>query len=124
MLSRPPRRDGDGDRGQLLRLLQEGSQDPDQFRGQPVRLVREEHAGGAMAFATYVLGQDFQPARSVSLKKTSFERAMACWAIWPSANPRLCDRPRYSEIYYVPEDAVFSVRDCRVTWERGGIATS
>ncbi|HTD44219.1 MAG TPA: hypothetical protein VK687_08565, partial [Bryobacteraceae bacterium] len=84
-------------------------------------LCEEEHAGGAMAFATYVLGQDFQPERTVSLKKTSFEHAMGLLSDMAERQPEgyAVDR-RYSEIYYVPEDAVFSVRDCNVSWERGG----
>ena len=39
-------------------------------------LCEEEHAGGAMAFATYVLGQDFHAGRTVSLKKATFEQGM------------------------------------------------
>ena len=54
-----PRRDGHDHRRQLFRLLQEGGQDPDQLRGQPLRPCEEEHAGGALAFATYVLGAGF-----------------------------------------------------------------
>ena len=42
-LPRPARRDGDHHRRQLLRLLQERSEDADQLRGQSVRVVR----GGA-----------------------------------------------------------------------------
>ena len=39
-------------------------------------LCEEEHAGGAIAFATYVLGQDFRAANAVSLKKAGFREAM------------------------------------------------
>ena len=39
-------------------------------------LAEEEHAGGAIAFATYVLGQEFHAGRTVSLKKATFEEAM------------------------------------------------
>ena len=39
-------------------------------------LCEEEHAGGAIAFATYVLGQDFYADRTVSLKKATFADAM------------------------------------------------
>ena len=38
-------------------------------------LSEEEHAGGALAFATYVLGQDFFADRTVSLKKAAFADA-------------------------------------------------
>ena len=36
----------------------------------------EEHAGGALAFATYVLGQDFYADRTVSLKAAAFDDAV------------------------------------------------
>ena len=36
----------------------------------------EEHAGGALAFATYVLGTDFYGDRTVSLKAAAFEDAV------------------------------------------------
>ncbi len=39
-------------------------------------LCEEEHAGGAMASAAYVLGQDFYADHTISLKKTSFEEGM------------------------------------------------
>jgi phosphoenolpyruvate carboxykinase (diphosphate) len=84
-------------------------------------LCEEEHAGGAMAFATYVLGQDFQAGRTVSLKKASFEQAMDL--LGNLAERQMggyaIDR-RYPEIYYVPEDAVFSVRDSKAAWEHRG----
>ena len=40
-------------------------------------LCEEEHAGGAIAFATYVLGQDFRAPSAVSLKKVTFARRNA-----------------------------------------------
>ena len=75
-------------------------------------LCEEEHAGGAMAFATYVLGQDFDAGRTVSLKKATFEQGMDLLGDMAERKPEgyAIDR-RYPEIYYVPEDAVFSVRD-------------
>ena len=39
-------------------------------------LCEEEHAGGAIAFATYVLGQEFYADRTVSLKKAPTTDAM------------------------------------------------
>ena len=84
-------------------------------------LCEEEHAGGAMAFATYVLGQDFDAGRTVSLKKATFEQGMDLLGDMAERRPEgyAIDRS-YPEIYYIPEDAVFSVRDGRVTWEHGG----
>jgi hypothetical protein len=84
-------------------------------------LCEEEHAGGAMAFATYVLGQDFHAGRTVSLKKASFEQAMGLLGDMAERKPEgyAIDR-RYPDIYYVREDSVFSVRDGCVSWEHGG----
>jgi phosphoenolpyruvate carboxykinase (diphosphate) len=84
-------------------------------------LCEEEHAGGAMAFATYVLGQDFQAGRTVSLKKAAFSQGMDLLGEMVERKPEgyAIDR-RYPEIYYVPEDAVFNVRAGNVIWEHGG----
>ncbi len=52
-------------------------------------LCEEEHAGGAIAFATYVLGQDFRAANAVSLKKARFSDAMrSARAARRSASPK------------------------------------
>ena len=72
-------------------------------------LCEEEHAGGALAFATYVLGQDFYADRTVSLKKAApSPRPCSCSATGWSCSRRATrvDR-RYPDIYYVPEDAAF-----------------
>ena len=47
----------------------------------------EEHAGGAIAFATYVLGQDFRAADAVSLKKAHFDEAMQLLGPMADAKP-------------------------------------
>ena len=39
-------------------------------------LCEEEHAGGAIAFPAYILGQDFYAEGSIPLKKTTFAEAM------------------------------------------------
>jgi hypothetical protein len=87
-------------------------------------LCEEEHAGGAMAFATYVLGQDFYADRTVSLKKASFERAMEILEDMVEHEPEgyAVDR-RYRDIYYVPENAEFNVRLGFVKWDRAGANT-
>jgi hypothetical protein len=84
-------------------------------------LAEEEHAGGAMAFATYVLGLDFYADRTVSLKKAKFEQAMQL--LGPMVERKhegyAVDR-RYPDILYVPEDTAFNVREGSVQWNRGG----
>ena len=37
-------------------------------------LAEEEHAGGAMASAAYVLGHDFDAGRTISLKKPALRK--------------------------------------------------
>ena len=84
-------------------------------------LAEEEHAGGAIAFATYVFGQDFYAARTVSLKKASFEEAMRILGPMVERKPEgyAIDR-RYPDIFYVPEDAEFNVREGTIRWKSGG----
>jgi hypothetical protein len=80
----------------------------------------EEHAGGALAFATYVLGQDFYADRTVSLKKASFAEAMQLLDGLVEEHPEgyAVDR-RFSDVYYLPEDAAFHSREGFVVWRRG-----
>src|SRR5207244_10956213 len=81
-------------------------------------LCEEEHAGGAMASAAYVLGQDFDAGRTVSLKKTTFEEAMHTLGEMVHLQPeRYAIDRRYPDIYYVPENALFHLGDGRVRWD-------
>ncbi len=89
-LPRRARRDGHDHRRQLLRLLQEGSEDADQLRGESFRPVR----GGACrrrasrSRAT-CLGQDFYADRTVLLKKAPLRRCDA-----PARRARRCQAGR------------------------------
>jgi hypothetical protein len=84
-------------------------------------MCEEEHAGGAMASAAYVLGQDFDAGRTVSLKKAYFEDGMRILGemVEVQAGRHAVDR-RYPDIYYVPEDAVFQLRQGCVQWDHEG----
>jgi phosphoenolpyruvate carboxykinase (diphosphate) len=84
-------------------------------------LCEEEHAGGAMASAAYVLGQDFYADQTISLKKTSFEEGIDTLdgMVEPRPGRYAVDR-RYPDIYYVPENAVFKLREGRVWWKHEG----
>jgi hypothetical protein len=83
-------------------------------------LAEEEHAGGALAFATYILGLDFHADRTVSLKKAKFEDAMRLLGPMVERMPEgyAVDR-RFPDILYVPEDTAFNVREGTVQWKRG-----
>ena len=85
--------------------------------------AEEEHAGGAIAFATYVLGQEWYADRTVSLKKATFEQAMHLLGELVERKPEgyAIDR-RYPNVFYVPEDSAFTLRDGFVRWHHGGRA--
>ncbi|MGD0577386.1 MAG: hypothetical protein ABSC08_00505 [Bryobacteraceae bacterium] len=84
-------------------------------------LCEEEHAGGAVAFAAYVLGQDFYADRTVPLKKTTFEAAMRILGdrVEPKTGRYAVDR-RYRDVFYLPENAEFHVREGFVKWPAEG----
>ncbi len=83
-------------------------------------LAEEEHAGGAMAFATYVLGQEFYAERAVSLRKAAYADAMRVLGgmVEQKSEGYAVDR-RFDSVYYVPENAVFHARDGFIEWPNG-----
>jgi len=83
-------------------------------------LCEEEHAGGAIAFATYVLGQDYYADRAVTLKHGSFADAMRVLGPMVELHSEgyATDR-RFPDIHYVPQDAAFHSREGFVTWGSG-----
>ncbi len=50
-------------------------------------LCEEEHAGGAIAYPAYILGQDFYAERTVSLKKAGFEDGLKVLGPMAAAQP-------------------------------------
>ncbi len=84
-------------------------------------LCEEEHAGGAIAFAAYVLGQEFYADRTVPLKKTTFEAALRMLGERAEQKPgRYAVDRRYTNVYYLPENAEFHVREGFVKWPAEG----
>jgi phosphoenolpyruvate carboxykinase (diphosphate) len=84
-------------------------------------LCEEEHAGGAVAFPTYILGQDFYFARSRPAKERSFEEAMDLLAGRVERRPEgyAVDR-RYPDVLYVPETSDFNLREGTLQWPQDG----
>jgi len=81
-------------------------------------LAEEEHAGGAIAFPAYVLGQQFYAGRTVLTKKVTFNDAMK-WLgkrVTVHGDGFAVDN-KYPSIIYVPENAEFSVRSGTVEWD-------
>jgi hypothetical protein len=84
-------------------------------------LCEEEHAGGAIAFASYILGQEFIGGQTVQLKPTTFAAAMRLLGDRVEVKPEgyAVDR-EHPTILYVPETAHFHVRGGWIRWRQGG----
>jgi hypothetical protein len=84
-------------------------------------LCEEEHAGGAIAFPAYVLGQEFYAGRTVLTKQVVYEDAMQHLGDRVALQPeRYAVDRRYPEIFYVPENADFLVSEGCVKWTYNG----
>jgi hypothetical protein len=84
-------------------------------------LCEEEHAGGAVALPSYVLGQDFYAGRTIDHSKKTLEEALLLLGdrAERTSDGYAVDR-KYPEIFYVPEDAEFRVSEGTVKWLRDG----
>lgn len=88
----------------------------------------EEHAGGALAFPSYVIGYDFRAGSTerstVLLKDVSFAESMQLLGDRVQLQPEgyATDRS-FPGIYYLPYGAEFSVRDGQVSWQLDDGAT-
>jgi hypothetical protein len=81
-------------------------------------MCEEEHAGGALAFPAYVLGQQFYAGRTVLTKQVTFEQAMHWLGTRVEIKPeRYAVDVAYPEVCYVPENAEFSVLEGKVKWQ-------
>ncbi len=86
--------------------------------------VEEEHAGGAVVFPSYDLGEDFKLSPHLAVVDHTFEEMTA------QLGPRIDRQPggwardrKYPNICYVPQDACFDLRAQTITWaERDGAA--
>jgi hypothetical protein len=80
-------------------------------------LCEEEHAGGAIAFPAYVLGQEFYAGRTVLTKQVIYEDAMSLLGDRVELKPeRYAVDCTYPDVFYVPENADFLVREACVRW--------
>ncbi len=83
-------------------------------------MCEEEHAGGAIAFPAYVLGQEFYAGRTVLTKKVIYEDAMNWLGDRVEIMPeRYAVDRTYNDIFYVPENADFLVSEGCVRWTYG-----
>ncbi|MEO0794279.1 MAG: hypothetical protein AAFX93_03900 [Verrucomicrobiota bacterium] len=80
-------------------------------------LAEEEHAGGAIAFPSYDLGEDFRLAKFIPELDHKFEEAMQVLGdrIVRQPEGHAIDK-QYPDIHYVPEDTIISLADQTVCW--------
>ncbi len=80
-------------------------------------LCEEEHAGGAIAFPAYVIGQEFYAGRTVLTKPVEYEEAMKLLGDRVDMKPEgyAVDR-NFPGIFYVPRNSDFLVSEGCVKW--------
>jgi hypothetical protein len=84
-------------------------------------LSEEEHAGGALVFPAFDLGEEFSGDAHVKSKGHSFEEVSALYSSFIDVKPEgyAVDR-KYSDIIYVPKDALLDLHTQKVSWTAGG----
>jgi hypothetical protein len=83
-------------------------------------LCEEEHAGGALVYASYDLGEEFYSDKHVRFRGHSFEEVvqLAGAAMELQAEGYAIDK-KYPEIIYVPRDVNFDLQSQTVSWPKG-----
>ena len=83
-------------------------------------LCEEEHAGGALVFPSYDLGEEFSGNAHVKPMGHSYREATSLFADVMKALPEGCASDKnFPDIIYVPEDAHFDLHRQIVAWEGG-----
>ena len=81
----------------------------------------EEHAGGALAFAAYDLGEEFRVREVMAEEPGSFARLLGAWGDALEIQPEgyAVDRA-HPQVLYIPEGARFSLTEQQIFWEADG----
>jgi len=84
-------------------------------------LCEEEHAGGAMAYPSYDLGEEFSGFLHVRRMEHSYEEMIRLYADIMDVKPEgyAVDK-RYPDILYVSEDVHFDLHKLKVSWPTAG----
>jgi hypothetical protein len=79
--------------------------------------VEEEHAGGAIAFPAYNLGDEFSDRAQFAGNELTFDEMTKMYSDFMEVRPEgyAVDK-NYKDIIYVPETAAFNLMDQKVTW--------
>lgn len=83
--------------------------------------VEEEHAGGALAFPRFNLGEVYMPVVDDEMKDHTFARVCE----WLEGNITVCPEGyavdnKYSDIIYIPEDTIVDMRQMNLRWNKDG----
>ena len=80
----------------------------------------EEHAGGAIVFPSYDLGEDFELSTHLAIVDHTFAEVVAQLGDRIEVQPGgwAVDRT-YRDICYVPQDSSFDLREQTITWHAG-----
>lgn len=80
-------------------------------------LCEEEHAGGAIAFPSFDLGEDFEQSAFQTELKYRFKDVVSQFGSMMHLQPNgyAIDKT-YDDIFYLPEDARIDLRTQRITW--------
>ena len=79
--------------------------------------AEEEHAGGALVFQSYDLGEEFSGDMHVQRRGHTFNEMISLFASVMDVKPEgyAVDK-KFPEIVYVPESAYFDLKTQKVTW--------
>ena len=85
-------------------------------------LAEEEHAGGALVYPAYDLGEEFSGNLHVQQRGHSFADVVARYGALMDVKPEgyAVDR-EFPDILYVPEDVSFDLNKQRVSWTHAGV---
>jgi len=81
----------------------------------------EEHAGGALVYPSYDLGEEFSGDVHVKSKGHTYEEVCRLYGQFIDTRPEgyAIDK-KYRDIIYVPHDATFNLHTQTVSWTSGG----
>ena len=82
--------------------------------------VEEEHAGGAIAFPSYNLGDEFSDRNLFQSNGLTFDDMVSSYTDFMEVHPDGYAVDKYYDtVIYVPENAIFSMSEQKVTWTKG-----
>ena len=85
--------------------------------------AEEEHAGGAIAYPRYDLGEEFHLSDFVKeVNHTFAEVIQSCGDLMDFQPEGYAIDKRFPDIQYIPEDSIVRLREQGISWSREGVA--